>query len=97
MNNIDNARILSGSSHRNLAKNISNIANIPIIDSICDKFANGEIRVKINNNIRNKDILLIQTGSNPDPKFSINDYLMETLILIDACKRSAVNSITLIN
>ena len=29
---------------------------------------------KINNNIRNKDILLIQTGSNPDPKFSINDY-----------------------
>ena len=76
MNNIENARILSGSSHINLAKNISNITNIPIIDCLTDKFANGEIRVKINTNIRNKDILLIQTGSNPDTRLSINDYLM---------------------
>ena len=93
--NIKNCRILSGNSHIKLATNISKLTNIKLIDCQCNAFANREINVNIQDNIRNMDILLIQTGCS-DEKMSINDYFMETLILIDACKRSAVKSITLI-
>ena len=92
---IDNARILYGNSHPRLAINISKLTGIPLIECVCNQFANKEINVSIKDNIRNKDILLIQTGCSTD-KMSINDILMETLIMIDACKRSSVKSVTLI-
>jgi len=93
--NIQNARIISGSSHKLLAKKISELTKISMIECECYQFANKEINVSIKDNIRNKDIFLIQTGCSLKG-LSINDLLMETMILIDACKRSAVNSITLI-
>lgn len=93
--NIKNCRILSGNSHKKLAENISKFTDIKLINSDCNKFANKEVNVNIHDNIRNMDILLIQTGCS-DEDASINDYFMEMLILIDACKRSAVKSITLI-
>ena len=93
--NITNARILTGNSHIRLAENISKLTGIPILDSVCNQFANKEINVSIKDNIRNLDIILIQTGSNVGD-LSINDIFMELLILIDACKRSSCKSITLI-
>lgn len=59
-----------------------------------DTFANGEINVKINENIRGKDVFIIQTEAND--KMSPNDYLMELLITIRACKLSSANKITAI-
>ena len=92
---IEDARILSGNSHPRLALNISRLTGIPIINCVCNHFANKEINVSIKDNIRNKDIILIQTGCSIE-NMSINDLFMETLILIDACKRSSTKSITLI-
>jgi ribose-phosphate pyrophosphokinase len=88
-------KLLAGSSHIELAEEISNYLNIPLTKCILGKFNNNEIRVEIKENIRNEDIFIIQTGANIE-NYSINDILMETMIIIDACKRSNSKSITLI-
>lgn len=88
-------KLLSGSSHPIMAKEIAKFLNINLTPCILEKFSNNEIRVEIRENIRKKDIFIIQTGANIND-YSINDILMETMIMIDACKRSDVNSITLI-
>lgn len=71
---------------------IDNSMNVPIIS---ETFANGEIRTQITQNIRNQDVFIIQTGAN-DEKMSINDYLMELLSTINACKMSSASKITVI-
>ncbi len=88
-------KLLAGSSHPKLAKEIAHFLNVPLTKCILDKFNNNEIRVEIKENIRNEDVFIIQTGSNIS-NYSINDILMETMIIIDACKRSNSKSITLI-
>ena len=94
---LSNMICLNGSSHPELGVRISGLLGIPIVDCVVENFSNTEIRVEIRENVRNKDVFLIQTGSfsNYDCR-SVNDNLMETMIMIDACKRSAVKSITLI-
>lgn len=92
---MDNVKLISGSSHPVLSEKISKYLDIPLCNCILEKFSNSEIRVEINDNIRNRDVFIIQTGSY-DSCYSINDYLIETLIIIDACKRSMVKSITLV-
>ena len=90
--------ILSGNSNLALSEDIANHLNIPLCNRICGKFSNTEIRVKItDDNIRNKDIYIIQTGTYAyDNSYSVSDYLMEALIMIDACRRSMVNKVTMI-
>ena len=94
---MDNVVILCGNSHTSLGEEISKILNVPLCERVCDKFSNTEIRVKIDNNIRNKDVFIIQTGTYlSDKSYSINDYLMETLIMIDACRRSMAKTVNVI-
>jgi ribose-phosphate pyrophosphokinase len=94
---MENSMILCGNSHPELGEEIAKILEIPICQRICDKFSNTEIRVKVENNIRNKHMFIVQTGTYlSDKSYSINDYLMETLIMIDTCRRSMVKSISLI-
>ena len=89
--------IISGTSHKELSDNISNILETRILPCILDKFSDGEIQVDIQENVRNQDIFIIQSGySNTNPNYNINDYLMETLIIIDACKRSMAKSVNII-
>ena len=88
-------KIISGTSHIDLAKRISKHLDIPICECLLEKFSNTEIRVEIKENIRNEDVFIIQTGGYSDT-YSINDYIMECLIIIDACKRSMTKTITLI-
>ena len=88
-------KLLAGSSHPKLANEISAFLGLQLTDCILDKFNNNEIRVEIKENIRNEDIFIIQTGANV-VGYSINDILMETMIMIDACKRSNAKTITLI-
>lgn len=92
---MNNIKLISGTSHPILSKKISKELNIDLTECLIEKFSNSEIRVIIKENIRNKDIFIIQTGGFSDTN-SINDYLIETLIIIDACKRSMSKSITLI-
>lgn len=87
--------LLAGNSHPELVKGISIYLGIPIANMVVDRFANGEIRVQINENIRCKHAIIIQTGvSLNSPYNSINDILMELLIIANACKLSSAKSIT---
>ncbi|MEG2028966.1 MAG: ribose-phosphate pyrophosphokinase [Bacilli bacterium] len=77
---------LSNSS--NYAEVISKKVKIELGEIITSKFADGEILVKSKQTVREKDVLLIQSTSNP-----VNDNLMELLISIDALKRASAKSI----
>jgi len=81
--------IISGISNPILAKQISKELNENIINVTVTKFADQEVFVEINENIRGKNIFVIQSTSNP-----ANDHLMELLITIDALKRASANTVT---
>ena len=94
---LDNIRLISGNSHKKLAQDISKILNKPLVDCSIKDFSNTEIKVDINENIRNKHIFIIESGTyDYEVNKSINDYFMETLIIIDACRRSNPKSINLV-
>ena len=92
-----NSIIISGSSHEELAQEISQHCGIPLIPCRKTRFANSEWNFKILENIRNKDVFLIQTGTfDRENNISINDYIIETIIIINACRYSSCGKITLI-
>ena len=92
---LNNVVLISGNSNIELGKLISEYLEIKLCKCNISKFSNTEIKVNICENIRNKDIFIIQ-GCNYDQNNSVNDYLMETLLIIDACKRSMANSVNLL-
>jgi len=72
-----------------LAEAISSYVGVNLSDATIKKFADGEIFVKINENIRGEDLYIIQSTSPP-----VNDNLMELLIAIDAARRASAKRIT---
>ena len=81
--------IFSGNANKDLALKICKFLKIDLGDASVDKFSDGEIRVKINENVRGHDVFVIQSTSCPS-----NEYLMELLIMIDALKRASAQRIT---
>ena len=89
--------LINGTSNKSLGINISNKLKIKSSECVLDKFSDGEIQVTLKDNVRNQDVFIIQSGySNTNINYNTNDYLMETLILIDACKRSMAKTINVI-
>ena len=86
---MDKIAVFSGNAHPELAKNICNYLKVNLSDVFVGRFSEGEIRVKINENIRGKDIFVVQPTCPP-----VNDNLMELLIMIDALKRASAKRIT---
>ena len=82
-------KLLSGNSNKPLSKNIAKYLKSKLVNSSIRNFADGEIYVEINENIRGNSIFLIQSVSSP-----ANDNLMELLLCIDALKRSSAKNIT---
>ena len=82
-------KILTGNSNKVLSKNIAKYLKSKLVNSNIRKFADGEIYVEINENIRGNSIFIIQSISYP-----ANDNLMELLLCIDALKRSSAKNIT---
>ena len=80
---------LSFNSNKQLAESISSYVGIKLANATIRKFADGEIFVKINENIRGEDVYIIQSTSPP-----VNDHLMELLITIDAARRASARKIT---
>lgn len=80
--------IFSGTSNRKLAQDISDYLNIPLGKARISRFKSGEIYVHYEESIRNQDIFLIQTLSDP-----VNEHLMELFIMVDAAKRASARSI----
>ena len=82
-------KLLSGNSNIPLAEAIANIAGIKLCQTNVTRFADQEIWVEINENIRGEDVFILQSTCNP-----ANENLMELLILIDACKRASAGRVT---
>ncbi len=82
-------KLLTGNSNKVLSKNIAKFLKSKLVNSSIRKFADGEIYVEINENIRGNSIFIIQSISSP-----ANDNLMELLLCIDALKRSSAKNIT---
>ena len=81
--------VFFGNSNTDLAKDICKELNISPTDVLVSKFSEGEIRVEIKENIRGKDVFIIQPTCPPS-----NDSLMELLIMIDAARRASADRIT---
>lgn len=87
---MDKIAIFTGNAHPELAKNICEyLLEVKLSDALVGRFSEGEVRVKINDNIRGKDVFVVQPTCTP-----CNDNLMELLIMIDALKRASANRIT---
>ena len=82
-------KVLAGTSNSKLCSNIAKQLKLKLINSNIKRFADGEVYVEINENIRGNSIFVVQSTSNP-----ANDNLMELLICIDALRRSSAKNIT---
>ena len=82
-------KILSGTSNLKLSKDISKKLKLKLVNTNIRRFADGEIYIEINENIRGNSVFVIQSTSNP-----ANDNLMELLLVIDALKRSSAKNVT---
>ena len=82
-------KILSGTSNLELSKDISKNLKLKLINTNIRRFADGEIYIEVNENIRGNSVFVIQSTSNP-----ANDNIMELLLVIDALRRSSAKTIT---
>lgn len=84
-------KLLAGTSHPLLSEEISRILKISVVPSIISRFADGEVRVEINENIKNNSVVLIQSTCPP-----VNENMMELFVLLDALKQAQVRQITVV-
>jgi len=86
-------KLLTGSSHPELAHLISNDLNVALGTCHVGKFANNETSVEIGDSVRSGDVYIIQSICNSTSN-TLNDNLMELLVIIDTAKRASANRIT---
>ena len=82
-------KLFTGNAHRELAKEIADYLSIPLGDATVTKFSDGEIMVQINENVRGCDVFVVQPTC-----ISVNQNIMELLLMIDALKRASSHRIT---
>lgn len=81
--------LFSGSSHLELAKEVAKLLGISLGKVDLELFPDGEVGVQIKENVRGREVFVIQTIAHAP-----NDYLMELFAMIDALKRASAKSIT---
>ena len=86
---MDKLAIFSGNANPVLAQGICKDLKVKLQDALVGRFSEGEIRVKINENVRGKDVFIVQPTCPPT-----NDNLMELLIMMDALRRASAHRIT---
>ena len=82
-------KIVCGNSNRPLAEAIAAYLKLPLAKCVVRRFADMEVFVEIQENVRGEDVFVIQSTS-----FPANDHLMELLIIIDALRRASARRIT---
>lgn len=85
----NNLVVLTGNSNSALFKEICSHLKVPEGKAEVSRFPEGEIRVQIQQNIRGRDVFIVQSTCTPP-----NDHLMELLILIDAARRASASRVT---
>ena len=86
---LSNVAILAGNANPELSQQIARQMGVPLGKIQVGRFSDGEINVEVMENIRGRDIFIVQSTCPP-----VNDNLMELLIMADACRRASVASIT---
>ncbi len=82
-------KLFTGNANRALAGDIADVLGITIGDASVSTFSDGEINVKINENVRGFDVFVVQPTCMP-----VNNNIMELLLMIDALKRASAKKIT---
>ena len=82
-------KLLAGNSNRALAEDMARYIKLPMVKAVVRRFADMEVFVEIQENVRGEDIFVIQSTS-----FPANDNLMELLIVIDALRRASARRVT---
>ncbi|MBF0479480.1 MAG: ribose-phosphate pyrophosphokinase [Candidatus Omnitrophica bacterium] len=82
-------KILTGNANPALAQGMADCLGIPLAKALVSRFSEGEIRVEIKDNVRGRDVFIVQPTCSP-----ANDNLMELLIMIDAVRRASAKRIT---
>jgi ribose-phosphate pyrophosphokinase len=82
-------KLVSGNSNRVLAEAVADYLDIPLSKCLVRRFADQEIFVEIQENVRGEDVFILQSTS-----FPANDHLMELLIITDALRRASARRIT---
>lgn len=82
-------RLFTGTAHADLAKEVASCLGIQLGDATVATFSDGEILVRVNENVRGSDVFVLQPTSMP-----VNDNIMELLLITDALKRASVGRIT---
>ena len=82
-------KLFSGSSNRGLAEEVTKTLGITLGDATLSTFSDGEIMIRINENVRGSDVFVIQSTCVP-----VNDHLIELLLMVDALKRASAGRIT---
>ena len=82
-------KIFSGNAHPELAQEITDHLDIPLSVAEVRKFSDGEIFVEVKENVRGRDVFIVQPTCTP-----VNDHLMELVIMVDALRRASARRIT---
>jgi ribose-phosphate pyrophosphokinase len=82
-------KLFTGNAHRELAREIAKILKLSVGQAQVGRFPDGEVEVKIQDNVRGADCFILQPTSYP-----ANDNLMELLLLVDALKRASARRLT---
>jgi ribose-phosphate pyrophosphokinase len=85
----DNLMLFSGNASPKLAAKVAKHLNIQLGKATVSKFSDGEVMVELLENVRGKDVFVLQSTSEPT-----NDHLMEMMIMVDALRRSSAARIT---
>tara|TARA_E500000178_G_scaffold341877_1_gene386333 strand:+ start:8 stop:958 length:951 start_codon:yes stop_codon:yes gene_type:complete len=81
--------VFTGNSNRDLAERVAGRLYLELGSAKVDKFSDGEVTVELNENVRGKDVFVLQSTCEPT-----NDNLMELLLIIDALRRASASRIT---
>ncbi len=82
-------KLFTGTAHTELAKEVAACLGIPVGDATVTNFSDGEILVRLNENVRGSDVFVLQPTSMP-----VNDNIMQLLLITDALKRASAGRIT---
>jgi len=81
--------VFSGSANPQLALDIARYLQVPLGRANVGRFSDGEVTVEIMENVRGRDVFVVQSTSPP-----ANDHIMELLVMVDACRRASAGRIT---
>ncbi len=89
-------QMLAGRVHLPLAEEIAAVLGVELGNANIAEFANGEIHCRFGDSVRGADVFIVQTHADT-PEMSVNDAIMEQLIMVDAARRASAKRITAVS